>query len=106
MTRHLLKLVWNRRRANALISLEIFLSLLVTCTLTILATYLWRNYQQPLGFDVERVWRVNIGADVRQIPPDEIDSIARSLVREIRALDAVEHAALPRIRPAEALHYE
>ncbi len=94
MTRHLLKLVWNRKKANALISLEIFLSLLVTCTLTVLATYHWRNHRRPLGFDVERVWRANVGADLRQTPPAELDSIARSLVRETTALDEVEHAAL------------
>ena len=29
MTRHLLKLVWNRKRTNALIILEIFFSFLV-----------------------------------------------------------------------------
>ena len=29
MTRHLLKLVWNRKRSNALIILEIFFSFLV-----------------------------------------------------------------------------
>ena len=94
MTRHLLKLVWNRKGANALITLEIFLSLLVVCALTILAAYHWHDYRRPLGFDIERVWNVSVGADVRQTPAGEVDATAQRLVREVRTLDAVEHAAL------------
>ena len=38
MIRHLLRIVWNRRRTNLLISIEIFLSFLVLATVLILGS--------------------------------------------------------------------
>ena len=105
MTRHLLKLVWNRKGANALITLEIFLSLLVVSTLTILATYHWRNFVRPMGFDIERAWKVSIGAELRTAPPDEIDATAHALAREVEALDEVEHAGLLARAPYSSAHW-
>ena len=54
MTRHLLKLVWNRKRSNLLIALEILLSFLVLTAVTTLAVFYVDNYRKPLGFDVDR----------------------------------------------------
>ncbi len=42
MTRHLFKLVWNRKRTNALIILEIFFSFLVVFLVAIGVTALLR----------------------------------------------------------------
>ena len=52
MIRHLLRIVWNRRRTNLLIAIEIFLSFLVLVTVLTLGLYLVDNYRQPLGFVV------------------------------------------------------
>jgi putative ABC transport system permease protein len=61
MIRHLLRIVWNRRRTNLLISIEIFLSFLVLATVLIVGLYLADNYRQPLGYAYEHVWSVRIG---------------------------------------------
>lgn len=58
MTRHLLKLIWNRRRANGLLILEIFLSFLAVLGVVTLGVYYANNYSRPLGFDYENVWLV------------------------------------------------
>lgn len=60
MIRHLLRIVWNRRRTNLLISVEIFLSFLVLATIVILGLFLADNYRQPLGFSYRDVWSVRI----------------------------------------------
>ncbi len=60
MIRHLLRIVWNRRRTNLLISVEIFLSFLVLATVLILGLYLADNYRQPLGYSYQDVWSVRI----------------------------------------------
>jgi putative ABC transport system permease protein len=60
MIRHLLKLVWNRKRMNALIILEIFFSFLVLFVVGTLALYLWDNVRQPLGFSYTDVWTAEI----------------------------------------------
>ena len=58
MTRHLLKLVWNRKRTNGLMILEIFFSFLVVFVVATLGIYFWDNYRQPLGFSWQNVWKV------------------------------------------------
>lgn len=63
MTRHVLKIVWNRKRANALIVLEIFLSFLVLFAVLTLASALVGSVRQPLGFEWKDVWNVSIEND-------------------------------------------
>jgi putative ABC transport system permease protein len=60
MTRHLLKLVWNRKRSNLLIAIEVLLSFIVLCAVTTLAVFYVDNYRKPLGFEVERVWTITV----------------------------------------------
>ena len=49
MIRHVLTLMWNRRRANALLILEIFLAYVVLFAVGTIGTSLWANYRQPLA---------------------------------------------------------
>jgi putative ABC transport system permease protein len=93
--RHLLKLVWNRKRANALVIVEIFFSFLVVFALAASALTLWTSYRRPLGFDWTDVWTVAI--DVGQqtdddFTPEQVETFAQVL-REARSLDRVESAA-------------
>jgi putative ABC transport system permease protein len=62
MTRHLLKLVWNRRRTNLLVVVEIFSSFLVLFGVVTLAVFYLDNYRQPLGFSAPDVWVVKQNA--------------------------------------------
>jgi putative ABC transport system permease protein len=59
MTRHLLKLVWNRKRSNVLIAVEILLSFIVLVGVTTLAVFYVDNYRRPLGYDVENIWTIS-----------------------------------------------
>ena len=60
MTRHLFKLVWNRKRTNGLMILEIFFSFLVVFVVVTLGIYFWDNYRQPLGYSWQNVWKVTV----------------------------------------------
>ena len=63
MTRHLLKLVWNRRRTNLLVVAEIFCSFLVLFGVVTLAVFYLDNYRRPLGFQGgDDVWIVMLNA--------------------------------------------
>lgn len=95
MMRHLLKLVWNRKRANALIMLEIFFTFLVVFGVGTLGLYLWDNWRRPLGFDAQNVWAVQV--DMQQatddtFTPEQVEAAAR-LAREVETLDPVEGVA-------------
>jgi putative ABC transport system permease protein len=60
MLRHALTLVWNRRRANRLLVVEIAAAFVITFVLTALGADLWSNYRRPLGFDYRNVWDVAV----------------------------------------------
>jgi putative ABC transport system permease protein len=63
MIRHLLKLVWNRRGANALIAVEMLVSFGVLLGVTTLAVNYANNLRQPVGFDYRRVVRLEMDFD-------------------------------------------
>lgn len=94
MIRHLLKLVWHRKRASALIVTELFFSFLVVTVLLTAGIYLWTNYRRPLGFDWTDAWRVSIdfGAVSDERTPELYETLAQ-VVREAGALERVVAAA-------------
>ena len=58
MIKHLLKLVWNRKRGNILITLEIFVCFLVLFATVVMVGYYANNYRKPLGYEYRNVWSV------------------------------------------------
>jgi len=60
VTRHLLKLVWNRKRSNLLIAIEILLSFIVLVGVTTLAVFYVDNYRKAIGYDVENIWTISL----------------------------------------------
>lgn len=68
MIRHYLKLIWNRKRSNLLITVEIFFSFLVVFAVVAMATYYVNNYRRPLGFSIDDVWVVKVDSKTRDLP--------------------------------------
>jgi putative ABC transport system permease protein len=95
--RHLLKLVWRRKRANALLIVEIFFSFLVFFAVVTFGTSAILRYNKPLNFDWHDVLvlRVDIPSE-RGLPPGERkgDNTA-----DLVALDRLmkELAAMPQV---------
>ena len=61
MIRMILRQIWNERRANALVFLEL---LVVSVCLFYTADYLYikyKEYKRPLGFDIGHVYNVELG---------------------------------------------
>jgi putative ABC transport system permease protein len=94
MIRHLLKLVWNRKRMNALIILEIFFAFLVLFVVGTLGLYLWDNVRRPLGFSYKDVLVVDIS--MHRMSDDTFDpadvATFQRLLAETQALTPVEAA--------------
>jgi len=95
MIRHLLKLVWNMKRANALVILEIFVSFLVLFAVTTGLLYFANLYGHPLGFAWKGVWNVSIDMKVRGDDEwnDEMVTRFESILRELSRMPEVESAA-------------
>jgi putative ABC transport system permease protein len=96
--RHLVRLSWNRKRANALIMIEILVCFLVLTAVTTGAAYYLTNWRRPLGFSSENVWQVEIeysrfdGAS--EAERQAIIARLQQVHREVAALPEVESAAL------------
>ncbi|MGP1609178.1 MAG: ABC transporter permease, partial [Burkholderiales bacterium] len=58
MIRHAFKLIWNRKRANALIMFELLITFLILFALAGFSLNLYRLYGIPLGFNVANTWAV------------------------------------------------
>ena len=72
MTRHIFKLVWNRKRSTALILVEILICFLVLCGIFASAIDLARQWGKPLGFAYDNVWVVEIGGMLWRAEGDEL----------------------------------
>lgn len=96
MIRHLLKLVWRRKRANGLLIVEILFSFFVVFAVITMATSMIIRWNKPLGFDYHDVWRASVS-----FPPDaglnESDDSRRTMVaamvREIQSQPQIEAVA-------------
>ena len=101
MIRHLLKLAWNRKRANALVMLEIFASFLVLFTVVTLSAWLAYLYHLPTGYDPGDVWCVAIsrGGGAERTPDAGERAIFDRLLQEARSLPGIRAAALAQSVP-------
>lgn len=96
MIRHLLKLVWRRKRANGLLIVEILFSFFVVFVVITMATSMIIRWNKPLGFDYQNVWCATVS-----FPPDselsEKDDTRRTtmaaVVREMSAQPQIEAVA-------------
>ena len=104
MIRHLLKLVWNRKRSNALMILEICVSFLVVFVVATLGLFFLDNYRLPLGFEWKNVWDVRVGIAGRGARPAIETRCCRSRRRCATAAAGGPVARRPwRPRPARAV---
>jgi len=89
MIKHILTLVWNKKRTNMLMMLEIFLAFLILFSVFTFAINFLRMYQSPLGFATRDALLVQLMLD------DGMDSVAhlemrQQLRREVELLPAVQ----------------
>lgn len=101
MILHLLKLVWNRKRATSLLIVEITCAFLLLFAVVAVTAYVGGSYAEPLGFEYENVWNVAIDMKVQgEVTPEQSARLAR-LLTEARNVDGVEAAAAVTLPPFE-----
>lgn len=109
MTRHLLKLIWNRRRTNLLVMVEIFFSFLVLFGVASLGAHYAGNYRQPLGYSIDNVWSIRVSPGVQmelgnQAPPELLET-ARQLFLAARDFPEIVAVAGAFTSPYESAHW-
>ena len=107
MIRHLCKIVWNRKRVNALTALQIFISFLLVFITASLAMDKAGNYRRPLGFSYENRWVVNFYPE--SVSEEETRVSRRRVYLALEGFDWIEsissgdYMALPYLLGLQAL---
>jgi putative ABC transport system permease protein len=101
MTRHIFRLIWHRKRANLLLTAEIFFSLLVLFGVGSIGVYMSENWRRPIGFRPDDLWVVNV--DMRTTGNDnftasQVETMQR-VMQAARDLPQVENVAGALIPP-------
>lgn len=90
MFAHLFKLIWNKRKQNFLLIVEIFFSFLVIFAVFTMAVYYYRNYKKPLGVDYENVWIISYNNTLQTSNNDSLSLFYETLLQTIKAMPQVK----------------
>ena len=111
MIGHLCRLIWNRKRANALILTELVAAFLVLAALGTGVAYYRHNARQPLGYSIDDVWVAGVGHGITRregVPPEvmkEAMATTKQLLQTVRDLPEVVSAAAAITGPiAQGMH--
>ncbi len=99
MIRHVLKMVWNRRRQNVWIIAEISVSMIVLLALGVAALTAWQRYREPMGFDPHDLWLINGVAQVEGPADEAIRRQADELATYLRDHPQVDQLGVGLFRP-------
>ena len=90
MVQHFFKLIWNKKRSNALLIIEVMVAFLILFGVMSLLTYHYQNNARPLGFAYEQVWALNINS---QQDTSKVGEKLKSIYQRIRSYPEVEMAS-------------
>lgn len=89
MFKHLLKLIWNKKKQNSLLISEILFSFMVIFAVFSFGVYAWNNYKQPMGMDYEKVWVVNFSNVTKPAAADSLALFYETVKRNVKSLPEV-----------------
>ncbi len=90
MFRHLFKMIWNKKKQNALLISEMLISFLVLFAVFSLLVYNYQNYKKPMGFDYENVWVINYNNTVKTDNTDSLNLFYETLRQTIKSMPQVK----------------
>lgn len=103
MTRHILKLIWNRKRTNLLMMAEILVSFLVLFAVTALGVYTADNWRRPIGYSIDNVWAIAV--DMKQTSDDDFTARQQEtltqLLLALKSSPEIVHSAGTMLTPYE-----
>jgi putative ABC transport system permease protein len=92
MFKHLFKMIWNKKKQNSLLIVEILLSFMVIFAVFSFALNSYNNYAKPMGFNYDHVWAVSYNHTLETKNPDSVTLVYQTLLRNIKSLPLVVDA--------------
>ncbi|MBI4851037.1 MAG: ABC transporter permease [Acidobacteria bacterium] len=95
MIKQLFKIVWNRKKANFLIMMEVLISFLVVFLVMVSSIYFTDIYMYPLGYSYKDVWAVQIDTGAYNPEADKLkeQEIAKKIMQAAKDFPEVEALA-------------
>jgi putative ABC transport system permease protein len=91
MIGHLFRMVWNRRRSNVFIVIELLISFVALCGALTMVCDFARLWYQPLGFDCLDAWRLDVNYPAfRQLDEAGRAEVWNETDRIVQALSGME----------------
>ena len=93
MTKHLFKLIWNKKKQNFLLMSEMLVSFLVIFAVFTLMVYYYNNYKKTMGFDYENLWLVNYNNTYQTKSTDSLNTFYDNLRQTIKSMPQVKEVS-------------
>ncbi|MDL2221353.1 FtsX-like permease family protein [Parabacteroides sp. OttesenSCG-928-N08] len=96
MIRHIATIIWNERRVNSWIVLEYILVFSVMWYCCDYLYYTVKCRTTPIGFDIDHVYRINIGERQHdeELSAEEQYAYATTLLQRLKQYPAIENASI------------
>lgn len=93
MLTHLFKLIWNKKKQNFLLIIEMFVSFLVMFAVFIMIVALFKNYRQAPGFSHQDVWVVSYVHPENIQSNDSVALFRKILITQLKSFPQVVDAS-------------
>ena len=93
MLRHLCRLIWNKKKQNFLLMLEMLVSFLVVFGVFSLMVYYFQSYTKPIGFDYENIWVINYNNTLQTNNADSLAMFYESVKQTVKAMPQVREVS-------------
>ncbi len=90
MLKHLFKLIWNKKKQNFVLMLEILVSFLVIFAVFTMVVYYYKNYRKPINFEYENVWAIQFQTEERPGNNDTLIMFHDVLRNQLKAMPEIE----------------
>jgi putative ABC transport system permease protein len=94
MLKHLFKLIWNKKKENSLLIIEILISFLAIFAVFTFGVNSYRNYIKPMGIDYKNVWAINYNNSLTTRNGDSLAMFYQGLLKTIKSQPLVEDASI------------
>lgn len=93
MFKHLFKLIWNKKKQNALLITEMLVSFMVMFAVFSMAVNTYRNYRIPMGFEYQNVWVINVANPPKFKTVDSSMAYFRNVRNVIKSMPEVSEVS-------------
>jgi putative ABC transport system permease protein len=89
MLKHLFKLIWNKKKQNFVLMLEILVSFLVIFAVFTMVVYYYQNYRKPMNFEYEPVWAIQFRTEERPTSNDSLSLYFEALKNQLASMPEI-----------------